>query len=89
MLLKVQINQVFTCESFAPGVNDDFGRLILIFPFFFKTLLSDLSEAAIVSSVIAELVTVCFQGKPGVPGSAGERGPHGEPVSISPCENWF
>lgn len=29
-----------------------------------------------------ELLTVCFQGKPGIPGSTGERGPHGEPVSM-------
>lgn len=26
----------------------------------------------------------CFQGKPGLPGSAGERGLHGEPVSTPP-----
>lgn len=25
---------------------------------------------------------MCFQGKPGIPGSTGERGPHGEPVSM-------
>lgn len=27
-------------------------------------------------------VCVCLQGKPGIPGSNGERGPHGEPVSM-------
>lgn len=29
-----------------------------------------------------QLMTVCFQGKAGIPGSTGERGPHGEPVSM-------
>lgn len=29
--------------------------------------------------------TVCFQGKPSIPGSTGERGPHGEPVGVTSC----